>query len=241
MNLFNITVSLFFILFQNHLQLVEGDKSYNGHCRRVRKVKNTSLEKFTEHTWYSHMQQEVKYQNKSSFYCVTATYNIEKNRTVPFFNGNVISVYNYANYDGVNGVPMNTKDGMILCAKQPNKKDNSTLAVSPCTVPGPFGGPYWIIGLGENYEWLVVSGGQPNNKYKDGCTTNTNTTNNSGLWIFSKYQNMPYRDLIYAKCLLKEKGYTLSQLQKVEQHGCKYDQAFIKTDKSYDDIFITTA
>ena len=197
-------------------------------CVRVDTVENVDLDKFIAHTWYSQMQQEVEYQTRNSFFCVTATYNLERNRSVPYFNGKVISVYNYANYDSVNGEPMNTKNGTILCAKQLKNTDNSRLVVAPCNVPGPFGGPYWIIGVGDNYEWLVVSGGQPKHLYPDGCTTSINKTNNAGLWIFSNQPIMPIHDLVKAKNLLVNKGYTLSQLIDVKQDGCVYKQSFIK-------------
>lgn len=198
-------------------------------CPTVHTFHHVDLSQFTQHTWYSQMQQEVEYQKRDSFYCVTATYNIEPNRTVPLFKGNVISVYNYANHGSVNGPPTNTKDGTVLCAKQVFPKDTSKLVVSPCNVIGPFGGPYWIVGVGMDYSWLVVSGGQPKQAYENGCTTQINATNNAGLWIFSRYPVIPPKDLYHAKYRLKELGYTLDFLLPVEQNGCSYKNAFIKT------------
>lgn len=200
---------------------------YNN-CRPVETIPNVDLQEFVKHTWYSQMQQEVAFQNSESFYCVTATYNIEKNRTVPLFDGNVISVYNYANYDEVNGTPMNAKNGTVLCAKQIYPKVNSRFSVAPCNVVSVFGGPYWIIGLHENYEWLIVSGGQPREEYDDGCTTKVNATNNAGLWIFSRNPIISKTHMKEATQLLRMKGYTLSQLKVVQQKGCQYDEAFIK-------------
>ena len=130
----------------------------------------------------------------------------------------------------MNGVPLNTKNGTVLCARQPNYK-KSKLLVAPCNLPNVFSGQYWIIGYGPEsppYRWLVVSGGQPRNHYKDGCTTQINATNNAGLWIFSRNPIMNEDDLVEAKTLLKHKGYTLSQLMTVEQKGCIYEDAFIK-------------
>jgi lipocalin len=213
-------LSVFFTQYNNN--------NNNNNCPPVEPVSNIDLQKFVKHTWYSQMQQEVAFQNKESFYCVTATYNIEKNRIVPFFSGNVISVYNYANYDKVNGVNMNNKNGTVLCAKQIYPYVNSQFSVAPCNVISVFGGPYWIIGVGKNYEWLVVSGGQPKEEYKDGCTTKINATNNSGLWIFSRKQNILKSHMKEAIQLLQKKGYTLSQLKEVEQEGCLYKDAFIK-------------
>ena len=200
---------------------------YNN-CPPVKTIPNVDLQEFVKHTWYSQMQQEVAYQSSESFYCVTATYNIEKNRTVPLFNGNVISVYNYANYDEVNGEPMNVKNGTVLCAKQILPNVNSRFSVAPCNVISVFGGPYWIIGLHEKYEWLIVSGGQPREEYDDGCTTKVNATNNAGLWIFSRNPIMSKSHMKEATQLLRMKGYTLSQLKEVKQKGCQYEDAFIK-------------
>jgi len=200
---------------------------YDG-CLPVDTINNVDIKEFVKHTWYSQMQQEVAFQKSESFYCVTATYNIEKNRTVPLFNGNVISVYNYANYGEVNGEPMNTKTGTVLCAKQVYPSINSRFSVAPCNVISIFGGPYWIIGLGKNYDWLIVSGGQPREQYEDGCTTYINTTNNAGLWIFSRNPVISESHMKEAKQLLRIKGYTLSQLKPVLQAGCIYEKAFIK-------------
>lgn len=184
------------------------------------------LNEFVKHTWYSQMQQEVEYQKKNSFYCVAATYNIEINRTVPLFHGNVISVYNYANIDKVNGDNFN--NGTILCARQVYNTSSSKLRVGLCNLPNLFTGPYWIIDRDLNYEWIVVSGGQPKNKYQTGCTTNINTTNNAGLWIFSRTPILKKTQLDIAINNLKHKGYTTSFLYKVKQKGCKYNGAFIK-------------
>ena len=201
---------------------------YIGQCQIVEPDNQIDIDKFVQHTWYAQYQQIVSYQNEDELYCVAATYNIEQNRTVPFFDGTIISVYNYANKNKVNGIPVNTKDGMVICARIPDEKKPGKLVVAPCNLPNLFGGNYWIIGVGKNYEWLVVSGGQPRVKYDDGCTTYLNRTLNSGLWIFSKYRIMPLEDLNTTMSLLQEKGFTLSKLIKVDQKGCVYDKAFIK-------------
>ena len=201
---------------------------YYKHCPKVSTVDHVDIEEFTKHTWYSQMQQETKYQTRESFHCVTATYNLERNRTVPFFDGTVLSVYNYANYDKVNGPPMNTKDGQVLCARQPKPKYPGKLLVGFCYFPNNICGDYWIVGLDKNYEWLIVSGGQPMEKYNDGCTTKLNTTNHSGLWIFSRRPIIRKNDLESALTVLKDKGYTLSQLIPIQQRGCRYEDAFIK-------------
>ena len=201
-------------------------------CPSVKTVDNVDLDEFIRKTWYIQAQQVVSYQQSSEFYCVTATYEME-NRRVPLFQGTVISVYNYANKNRVNGEPTNTKDGMILCARVPDAKDSSKLLVAPCFLPNIAGGQFWIIGLGEKqngeYSWAVISGGPPVEQYPDGgCTTMINKTNHAGLWIFSRDPIMDHFSYHRATELLREKGYTLSQLYPVEQRGCLYNEAYIK-------------
>merc|ERR1719183_2781456 len=62
-------------------------------------------------------------------FCVAATYALE-GKKVPFFSGTVVSVYNYANEDKVNGKNENA-NGMILCARVPDNKTPSKLEVAP--------------------------------------------------------------------------------------------------------------
>jgi len=64
----------------------------------------------------------------------------------------------------------------------------------------PFRGKYWIIDLGEDYEYAVVS--HPNKNY---------------LWILSRTPQMD--ETTYQEILsrLKDKGFDLSKLRKTEQ------------------------
>lgn len=200
-------------------------------CPNVETVDGVDLELFAKHTWYIQAQQIVAYQQPDQFYCVTATYALE-NRRVPLFDGQVLSVYNYGNEKRINGYPTNTKEGMVLCARVPNAKDPTKLLVAPCFLPNIAGGQYWIIGLGkqeDEYSWAVISGGPPIKEYPDGgCTTLVNKTNHAGLWIFSSKPIMDQSSYQEAMNVLKEKGYTLSQLFPVEQKGCLYKDSFVK-------------
>ena len=203
-----------------------------ANCPKVETVDEVDLGLFIKHTWYIQAQQIVSYQQVDQFYCVTATYALE-NKRVPLFDGQVLSVYNYANEGQVNGKPTNTKDGMVLCARVPDAKDPTKLLVAPCFLPNIAGGQYWIIGLGKHhddeYSWAVISGGPPVKQYPDGgCTTLVNKTNHAGLWIFSSKPIMDQTSYQQATDLLKAKGYTLSQLYTVEQRGCLYKDSFIK-------------
>ncbi len=73
-----------------------------------------------------------------------------------------------------------------------DKETNAKLKVS---FFWPFSGDYWIIDLGENYEYAVV--GHPNRKY---------------LWILSRTPQM--EEVLYQRILanLQKQSYDLSQL-----------------------------
>jgi len=92
--------------------------------------------------------------------------------SVPFFSGKVFGVLNYKNADEVNGPPTQNDP---FCARVIKEDRPGNLAVAPCFLPNQLAGPYWVIAVGEaadgTYEWAVVSGGQPTEKFDDGCTT----------------------------------------------------------------------
>ena len=156
-------------------------------------------------------------------YCVKAKYHFSEKK-VPFFNGIVLDVYNYANIDKINGAKAN-KNNNSLCGRIPDSKINSKLLVAPCLLPNIFGGQYWIIDAGpksNNYEWAIVIGGQPTETYKDGCTTKTNTTKNSGLWIFTREQIPKIKLINKILNIIKSKGISISLLNDVIQENCLY-------------------
>lgn len=188
---------------------------------------------FIRASWYVQEQQPTKYQKANALFCVTATYNLGKQegKKVPFFSGTVLAVHNYDNVGGVGMPSDNANNKTVLCGRQPDAKDPSKLLVAPCFLPNLLAGDYWVLGAGpssNNYEWTVISGGQPTEQYDDGCTTKVNAINGAGLWIFSRDPIMSELNMAAAKAVLKSQGYSLSQLVKVPQEGCKYDGAFIK-------------
>ncbi len=194
------------------------------------------LQEWTRATWYVQAQQVNEYQPLDKLNCVAATYDLQKDRKVPFFSGDVVSVYNYANENRVNGKPVNGRPGateepgLVLCGRVPNKDEASKLLVAPCFLPNSFAGDYWILAAGENngqYEWAVVSGGKPTERFEDGCTTKRDGINGSGLWIFSRKPVDP-EGKAKALAVLRQKGYATSQLVDVPQEGCTYENAFIK-------------
>ena len=119
------------------------------------------------------------------------------------------------------------RDGQVLCSRLPDPRDTSKLLVAPCFLPNSFAGDYWILAVGKNYEWAVVSGGKPTVQYSDGCTTKEEGINGSGLWVFTRKQT-DEASVKEALNVLKAKGYTTQRLVRVAQEGCKYEGARIK-------------
>ena len=97
-------------------------------------------------------------------------------------------------------------------------------------LPNIFGGPYWIVSAGpssNNYEWAIVSGGNPTVRIDNQtCTTKQRGVNGSGLWIFSA--NIDEYTLHHVRDILTKKGISTSRLLNVTQKGCNYIGAFIK-------------
>lgn len=189
-----------------------------------------NLTEYTRATWYVQQQQPNGFQKPSNLFCVAATYNISNEISVPFYNGKVISVYNYANYHKTNGINMN--NSTILCARQVNKSEPEKLLVAPCFLPNILASPYWVLAAGpssDNYEWAVVIGGEPSLRVSNTtCTTKLSGINNSGLWIFSRKSIICPTLLENIRSLLHSKGISTDYLLDVLQEGCKYKGAFIK-------------
>ena len=116
---------------------------------------------------------------------------------MPFFSGNVVLVYNYGNVGAVNGPSENTNN-FTLCARQPNESLPSQIINAPCFLPNALAGPYWVIAAcPSSFKdlWVIVSGGPPTVKYKDGnCSTKQTGTNGSGLWLFTRARYGPQAD-----------------------------------------------
>ena len=201
-------------------------------CPTIRPMSNFNTTEYIRATWYIQQQQITGYQPNNTLYCVAQTLDKTTN-TVPFFHGDVLSVYNYANVDRVNGAPLNANN-FTLCARQPNKSLPSDILNGPCWLPNLFAGPYWVIDAGpspSNYSWAIVSGGPPTVQYPDGnCSTSEKGVNGSGLWLFTR-DNVEENVAYYVNLMresLKVLGYSISQLLPVHQQGCKYSGAFIK-------------
>lgn len=203
-----------------------------SNCPNIQPMTEFNTSEYIRSTWFIQEQQITGYQPENSLYCVAQTLNLT-NRTVPFFNGNVISVFNYGNLNQVNGQSENAGN-FTLCARQTNTTDPARIINAPCFLPNILAGPYWVLAAGprtDNYTWAIVSGGPPNVKYPDGnCSTSLSGTNGSGLWLFSRHRFGELADYTVRimRDLLVNMGITLSQLMNVEQQGCNYKGAYIK-------------
>jgi lipocalin len=223
-------VALALVVAQSHANILRGiiSKSESS-CPKVSTQEGFNVTEYTRATWFFQKQQITGYQKLEDMFCVAATYALE-GKKVPFFSGTVLSVYNYANEEKVNGKNENA-NGMILCARVPDNKTPSKLEVAPCFLPNFLSGDYWVVAAGpsaDNYEWAIISGGQPDQKFDDGCTTKETGVNGSGFWFATRAQIASQETLDAMDKVAKEKGFTLSRLHKVEQASCKYQGAHIK-------------
>lgn len=200
-----------------------------NNCPKVEPINDLNLTEYTRATWYIQQQQLTGYQPENSLYCTTATYDVEGQK-VPLFGGEVVSVFNYGNIDEVNGKAQNS-DNSTLCARVPESSEPAKLLVAPCFLPNLLAGDYWVVAAGpssQNYEWAIVSGGQPSEQFADGCTTKQTGTNGAGFWLFSRAPVASSATLKTLRSTAKELGYTLDFLKEVKHEGCQYKGAFIK-------------
>ena len=195
----------------------------NDQCPKVNTMNNFNITEYVKSKWYIQKQQITSYLPLRENYCVTAKYELSDKKIIGY-NGIVLNVYNYANLDMVNGKNAN-KHNQVLCARIPNINISSKLLVAPCFLPNYFGGDYWVIAAGphsNNYEWALVSGGQPTVHYDDGCTTKTTGSNGAGLWYFTRNQIVNNSIIEKLDKIAQYNGYTLSQLHNVNQTNCLY-------------------
>ena len=78
-------------------------------------ISDFNLTEYIKDKWYIQKQQITSYLPLELNYCVTAKYQLS-NKLIPFYFGKVLSVFNYANINKVNG-PSTNKNNFTLCAK----------------------------------------------------------------------------------------------------------------------------
>jgi len=211
-------------------------------CQKVVPMDKLNVTEYIRSSWYIQEQQLTGYQQPKDLFCVVATYDERKDKK-PWGTGKqqVLSVYNNANEDKVNGKVMNPKGNIFntLCARVPDKDKASELLVAPCFLPNFLAGPYWVLATGSDkdggrpweYTWAIVSGGQPTETVEgeDGCCTTKETgVNGSGLWLFSRDPVASEKAMLEMKSALAAQGLCKSKLRKVAQEGCTYEKYTIK-------------
>jgi apolipoprotein D and lipocalin family protein len=148
-------------------------------CLSLEVVPYVELEKYLG-KWYEIAHLPAKFQEGCNE--TTATYTLSKDGSISVLNQSI-----------KNGKMKQAKGK----AKVVDKKSNAKLKV---TFFWPFYGDYWIIALGNDYDYAVV--GTPNRKY---------------LWILSRTPQMD--DKLYSQLIeyAKSKGFDVNKLIKTLQ------------------------
>jgi hypothetical protein len=227
-----IPTTLIPLLFSNIQPYISNARSKTNNCPSITPMSTLNISEYIRASWYIQEQQITSYQPENTLYCVTQTLN-ETNNTVPLFSGPVIDVYNYGNVGSAIG-PQENENNFTLCAREVNISNHGMLLNGPCFLPNNFAGPYWVIAAGprsNNYTWAIVSGGPPTVRYQDGnCSTSLHGMNGSGLWLFTR--NSYGQDVNYLtgmmRDMLRQFGYSVSQLLDVVHRNCSYTGAYIK-------------
>jgi lipocalin len=194
------------------------------------------LEEYIRLSWFIQKQQVNPYQSENQLFCTAATYSMSKK------NDGFLEVDNYSNNDMVNGPVQSSDDNSAfsnLCGKQ---VDGGKLSVAPCAFKDLWdtvAGPYWVLAVGDDYEWAIVSGGQPNQPYPSAsnptlCTTKEGSsfldTNGSGLWLFTREQERDATTIETMENALLAMGVYTGNLKDVTQEGCGYAGTNLKLD-----------
>jgi len=207
-------------------------------CRKVRPVRNLDLEEYARASWYVQEQQLTGNPSVDELFCKVVTFNKGPESRVWWFEGEVLTGYNYANLLKVNGDLINPKN-KTQCLRS-TVKLSGEMQIAPCYLP-PFmvDGPYLVLGVGANsnedaanglYDWAVVIGGQPDLVGEQGCTVDEFGLNNKGLWLLTRSKRMSPNAHDDMHIALARQGVATSRLRKVDQEGCLYRGAYIKED-----------
>merc|ERR1740130_434114 len=220
--------------------------STEGTCSHLEVQQDFNVTEYLRASWYVQKQQKNGYQPASRLNCVVATYNTTVFGTpakVPFFSGEVFSVFNDCHQDKKDGPVCHNFTspdfkpafGNPLCGRIVDKKDPAKIQVAPCKLPNILSGDYWVAAAGptpDNYEYALVIAGQPTVQLSDGCTTPDTCTNpaefNCGMWMFTR---QPVAEADVMKMLMdaaKQKNISTQKLIDVDQRGCSYDGMAIK-------------
>jgi len=193
-------------------------------CKVVETQPNFNISAFTgpSNRWYVQEQMVIAYLKPEDFFCVYAEYEVKDPTN--------LKVHNYLNEGSVNGKAEGPTTFINAYIKDP--KVPAKLEVGPWFLPKSFYGPYWVVaagadsssGSGNEYDWALISGGQPTIKSGDGCKTGSGV-NNAGLWIFTRAKERDNATVAAVRKIAAAKGFDLSVLHPVTQTGCEYRPA----------------
>jgi hypothetical protein len=179
---------------------------------------------FFSGSWHIQQQTETKYLKKEYNNFVKATYRQQK---ASLF-GYTVGVSNFAESDK-GELKESDFFGMPFLGGQRNDQRNdqrngkAMFLVAPRFLPKWFAGDYWIIAhenKGSADEFAIVCGGQPTILARDyRYTYDTDVTNNSGLWIFTREQNPANVKQIVrlARRMIRRQGISTQGLNDVKQ------------------------
>lgn len=208
-------------------------------CPSIATQGSFNLTEWIRASWFIQEQQLNGFQQPEDLFCVAATYELE-GRTVPLWDGKVVSVYNYQNRGAVNG-PGTNPEAEPLCARliDPDRPSDSIIN-APCFLPNALAGPYWVVAAGpspQRYEWGIVSGGPPTVPDPEGgpgCTTSETGTNGAGLWLFHRRPIISEEEMADIRTVARMNGFTTSRLRPVFQRDpetgerCEYVGASVR-------------
>merc|ERR1712194_212718 len=220
--------------------------SSSSKCAHLEVQTDFNTSEYLRASWYVQKQQKNGYQPASSLFCVVATYNETFHGAapkVPFFSGEVFSVFNDCHDGGKHGAVCNNFSspdfkpsfGVPLCGRVPDASEPAKITVAPCKLPNVLSGNYWVAAAGptpDNYEYALIVAGQPSVQKSDGCTT-PDTCNNPaefkcGLWMFTREPKASAVVMDMLMAAAKEKQISTQLLIDVDQSGCNYDGMEIK-------------
>ena len=205
-----------------------------------------NLTEYLRATWYVQQQQKNGYQPASSLNCVVATYNETfhgKHENVPFFSGEVFTVYNDCRSGSKAGPVCNNftspnfkpSFGVPLCGRVPKASEPAKVTVAPCKLPNLLSGDYWVAAAGpkpDDYKYAVIVAGQPTVENSDGCTTPDTCSSPAdfrcGLWLFTREPEPPRSVVADLMAAVKAKGISTQSLIAVNHTGCSYEGFEIK-------------
>jgi len=215
-------------------------------CPTLTVQKDFNVSEYLRSSWYVQMQQKNGYQQPSSLNCVVATYNETyhgDHPKVPFFSGEVFTVYNDCRRGSRDGDVCNNftspdfkpSFAIPLCARVPEASEPAKITVAPCKLPNILSGDYWVAAAGpapNNYQYALVIAGQPTVQKSDGCTTPDTCSNPAdfrcGLWLFTREPSPSPAVHAELMSVMKAKGISTQLLLPVDHTGCSYEGFEIK-------------